>query len=1480
MQSADMLRPALGMQHADQPRFPSGEELNMRSLQEEQDRLSNVSEMISSMVYRDEEATKLWRIVNDLQPSSGNGLDLQRDTYRGLKTAEHLWGQGGKHGHILQKGKKRHLPERLLTTIQSLQADRLMMGGVLPEIHRAWISIDHVLYLWNYNDSTYEVHDFLDEVIISVALVKPRPGVFLDRTDWLLVVTTPTDVSVLAVLFENPVDYDAHAPIPAKSKLVLQPTAVNVSTDNVMMMCVIGTPEGRIFMGGRDGCLYELVYAVESNWSGTSRKCRKVNHSGSGGVYRQGRHMMVETMKFLGANGLASRVFGAQDGRVTDMCYDASRQLLYVLIENTTDGSSIEGFDLRPDGQGLHCFCSMSHDYLKRELVRSRSMLAGTEEQLRTLVKLCPGPPLKPGEIDHGPHLIVMSNTGLRVYLRVYRNEDNTLGDGMQVMHHAPFPSNELLSRQLHNTSKIQSFEVDEEPCRSFLTPGLCLVQSKEGALTNMSNQNNARQQSSTVMVALSRSCTTVKVANNTYVQSPPLRGAAEDVEVVLPGNTDYDHEGRPLRVLSVAESQYPYGCSLFGSAAGMQLNELASQHDHWPREILVLMEDGLQSYLKLRPIDWLALYLQHDDPGYQPVLEELFEEFGKDEACSMCYSLACTDFGSLPRESLLRVCNIEAVRRNATSLLNRGLTIGEALAGAPLPLGAPAMDQNGIAATASPVASGSAVPQWTRSYSHRFNGLQLYAARLLSGVWEKRVVTARQDLSFKHPEHWKIIVTGLDKLIELLQKLYPGKLVAPLRASQQAGYTQMIDFYQEQMRHQQELDREAQHAEARVVFAMYKLLQLAREAAQLFYHLSLVDSAELPHPGMPRSRFVNLVGALSAAEQKELEELTFRQLVTKSECRQMVQNREPVFRKLVQQMVLNPSHRQLADDLKEDCPSFFGPEDHKRLQANKMLMEASNYSHSDPKRTEQVKQAVALYREIGKYIDRELILDPLQGLLFYGFYADAVELILLKAQHITDTKQREEVLSDAVDVMQKIWHHRQTPDARHECVPRMEREELDYQWSTALEKALDLGQPRLLRDNGSFHCTVFDLLFQLTPSRAARDQLVALPTSHLNLIKGTLFQYLEREHKEYLFRGYRAAGYLRESAQELYNLAIESVSSRVQRRAVPVEDLVEQRILWLTQGILDLRGMGMGTASHHADAGLSQLLGLLQEHSEVLEVQKHVRNALLHCPSIPPPEYLKELQEGVCNTTTLWSAVAYPVDLNPDGSAGCELWMHQKLFREALLILKALSHMEGRDEMFIDKVNQIWQELVDCKTENNRPLNLQDSGQAALWRNRIESGEGSLQHINLVLELDPRSAVFPLGHVLLMMESKYVEVVETLKLPFAQGGWIANLVLKHTRANFEDVYLAYMNLLKDPRFESQPLQVHLLQSTGLLLRDWLAASDPADQTMFRNAVIDFDEFYDIISRNHTVLTSDKREVLRNLFVNIKDTRAHLNWYS
>jgi nuclear pore complex protein Nup155 len=50
-----------------------------------------------------------------------------------------------------------------------------------------------------------------------------------------------------------------------------------VASDNVHMLKIVGSPNGRVFMCGKDGCVYELHYQPEDGW--IHRKCRKLNRS-------------------------------------------------------------------------------------------------------------------------------------------------------------------------------------------------------------------------------------------------------------------------------------------------------------------------------------------------------------------------------------------------------------------------------------------------------------------------------------------------------------------------------------------------------------------------------------------------------------------------------------------------------------------------------------------------------------------------------------------------------------------------------------------------------------------------------------------------------------------------------------------------------------------------------------------------------------------------------------------------------------------------------------------------------------------------------------------------------------------------------------------------------------------------------------------------------------------------------------------------
>jgi hypothetical protein len=100
--------------------------------------------------------------------------------------------------------------------------------------------------------------------------------VFIESITYLLVVCTDNKITLLG-LSVNPTQSSTPTnPTPAKQELTLYQTDLNTSPDSVAMTQVVGTPSGRIFMTGINGCLYEVVYQAEASFF-NAKKCSLTN---------------------------------------------------------------------------------------------------------------------------------------------------------------------------------------------------------------------------------------------------------------------------------------------------------------------------------------------------------------------------------------------------------------------------------------------------------------------------------------------------------------------------------------------------------------------------------------------------------------------------------------------------------------------------------------------------------------------------------------------------------------------------------------------------------------------------------------------------------------------------------------------------------------------------------------------------------------------------------------------------------------------------------------------------------------------------------------------------------------------------------------------------------------------------------------------------------------------------------------------------
>nr|XP_017099232.2 LOW QUALITY PROTEIN: nuclear pore complex protein Nup154 [Drosophila bipectinata] len=273
---------------------------------------------------------------------------------------------------------KSSIPNEILEHFKHIKCHCTM--GLFPEIGRAWLTIDSEIYIWTFNQARdVAYYDGLSHLIVSVGLVKPRDGVFVNDVKYLLVLTTPIEVIVLGVTFAE----NAYK----EMQLMNRPIFV-VGTDNVSISVIKGSEDGRIFMGGRDGCLYEFFYQAESTWFG--KRCKKVNLS-------QG-YVSLMVPSFL-------KVFSETDP-IERIEIDNSRKLLYLLTEK----GSIEAWDIGRDYTHARRLGRMTQNDMASQAV---GLITTLDPSIFKSVKaICP---LTADDSDK-LHLMAVTQCGVRLY--------------------------------------------------------------------------------------------------------------------------------------------------------------------------------------------------------------------------------------------------------------------------------------------------------------------------------------------------------------------------------------------------------------------------------------------------------------------------------------------------------------------------------------------------------------------------------------------------------------------------------------------------------------------------------------------------------------------------------------------------------------------------------------------------------------------------------------------------------------------------------------------------------------------------------------------------------------------------------------------------------------------------------------------------------------------------------------------------------
>lgn len=578
--------------------------------------------------------------------------------------------------------------------------------GIFPEIRRAWASVDNSLFLWRFDkwqDIPIE-YSGEEQAIVSVGMCTPRPGVFVEAIRHIMIVCTTTEIVLLGVCCSAGAggtgDDDCE-------EVMLQPLPLySVSSDDVAMTSVACTTNGRIFLGGADGNLYEIKYSAAESWR--TKRCSKICHTG-------GLRQYLPSF-------LPGFLFGAPQALV-DLVIDPHRNILYT----RTQASALQVYDLGTNCNETPRRVAEAHEFLAEA---SRAMggrevfgRGAGDKKGAAVVHMAVIPPAESRRL----HLLTVTADGRRVYWAAASSRTSSKPAGPR-----PDRLRAEIARQAMPSPSAAARAAGGGGAHHTPARGLEVVAAGYGSGTLLFAESSPGE-ARTRLFLLSRDLTIppVGTATGAHVAVAGLRESIAELDIVLPGEA--------CAIKGVPSLRRNLAPLLFGtaSAEASVRDELTTQNIAPAPRFAVVTTAGVAEVERLRPADVLAQLLQ--EPG-GPKLELFFKSYAPPEAAAMCIQLAAS---GPPVAS-------SAVVAHAKAALDNPLLCGE-----------PQLRDGGDGAggigggTAADLAPeepaahfsggfdmGAVVPVAEPEWSGAHKGLCLYVARLLQPAWDEQIVS------------------------------------------------------------------------------------------------------------------------------------------------------------------------------------------------------------------------------------------------------------------------------------------------------------------------------------------------------------------------------------------------------------------------------------------------------------------------------------------------------------------------------------------------------------------------------------------------------------------------------------------------------------------------------------------------------------------------------------------------------------------
>uniref|UniRef100_A0A672ZBQ6 Nuclear pore complex protein Nup155 n=1 Tax=Sphaeramia orbicularis TaxID=375764 RepID=A0A672ZBQ6_9TELE len=815
------------------------------------------------------------------------------------------------------------LPPELVEQFSHMQCNCMM--GVFPEISRAWLTIDNDIFMWNYEDGGDVAYfDGLIETILAVGLVKPKQGILQPHIHYLLVLATSVDVVILGLSFPKS-QAGLNDSMSGGMQLLPDPL-FSIPTDNTYILSITSTDLGRIFMAGKDGCLYEVAYQAEAGW--LSQRCRKINHSKS-------------SLSFLVPSVLQFSF--SEDDPIVQIAIDNTRNTLFTRSEKGV----LQVYDLGADGQGMSRVATMSQN----------SIVAAAGNIARTIDRSVFKPIVQISVIDRSEstdcHLLAVTHAGVRLYFSTAPfapalQKHLPVRPSLLALVHVRLPPGFSASSTLQKPAKVH---------KALHIKGVLLMAASE-------------TEDSDLLWCIN---------HDSFPFKKPL------METQMMSNVDGHtwavcaiNEEKPSRITTpLNKDQIPITDSPV----------VVQQHNIPPQKFVLLSAKGSHIFQKLRPVDQLRHLLVSCAGGESEEIERFFKLHREEQACATSLILACSRAASdrevsqwatraffrYGGEAQMRFPSAMTSPSTVGPVMSSPVYVNSLPSGVvPPALATPFAPMHAGSAPITPMSAGPEV-----IFSGKHNGICIYFARILGNVWdgslafEKTISKGNQTLESSvgsfDLESVLLELRGLQEFLDKNSQFSPFSSPANLQ-QRLLGFMRPDGASSQQV--QQELQRKY-HTKAQVYekVSLQGIQQLVHRSYQTLALWKLLCDHQ----------FSLIMSELPKEFQDQMKGASFKDVVIRGK-----ELSGALITALINVYIKdNASVDAISNHLRDICPLLYSSDDSVCSKANELLQSSKQIQNkADKERT--LRESMRLYQQISQHTDLPLVCSQYRQVRFY----------------------------------------------------------------------------------------------------------------------------------------------------------------------------------------------------------------------------------------------------------------------------------------------------------------------------------------------------------------------------------------------------------------------------------------------------------------------------------------------------------------